>query len=686
MTRPFARFLPTARPAIGYPARGARSAHRANAPAKGVFLGGTVVWSGLEQTIAQLNSLPMPRQIPSDRRYVHITLSLPPGVVLSKAEWLDLCAHVLDGLGWPNRTMPWLAFGHPNRIVGGLPVQHAHIGAQLSSWTGRPLDTEDMRSRCDRAEAQVRHFLGIPPDPRPPLAPNLPRRRQTTDGHRRIAEALDAVLRRSWPEGPAALAAELTAFDVTLDISPNTHGCNSYSFSYRGGPPVRGKTLSEDLTPSALAARFQLNARLRAAASRLDELRLLAALRANANNIEKSSKEIIDASKKRTHRLPLEPARGERDAAHAGGIVRGGPALECDAGRGEGRHDIAAATAGLAGFGRGGVAGAELAASPESDQRAAGNDRTAAFGNRHVAGGAERPSDADPRNHGTARGFLRERGPAQLLTTAREIAKSLGLTLRPKFLPGGRALRLSFTDATAVEFSQSGLRLATSAGPASMARRFASALAKRLGWVALTDRPRWPVPNPTSPGDWLSVAPDRLNPVLHHVLHHAEIRELAGVPSLAERFRRLSVGSETVPPMPRGTGSRPRLLLLSLTAFPNDRAILSARAEQIEDLGRSDPDLLIFWVREGENDFLLRSPREVAAVLRSKLALNQPASPAKADAPPAPDAPVAAPSTPTPASTPKPVPVTIQQQGEPVASATVDPEPVDDDDYTGPDF
>lgn len=65
---------------------------------------------------------------------------------------------------------------------------------------------------------------------------------------------------------------------IDMDISPNSHGCPSYAFSYGNCIDIRGKSLSNDLTPTKLAERFEFNAKVLAARRDLEVRRFLSAL------------------------------------------------------------------------------------------------------------------------------------------------------------------------------------------------------------------------------------------------------------------------------------------------------------------------------------------------------------------------------------------------------------------------
>lgn len=266
----------------------------------GVFLGGTVLWEGLAQTIARLKALPVPSPADVKKPWMHLTLSLPPLVQLDDTGWMEVLPLMLDNMGFPARAVPWIAFEHP--LTEEAMVRHAHLLGLPMTFSGRWLEPLNMKARCDRVAEALEHHLAIRAELRPPLALNLPKRRQTTPEHRRIAAAVDHVFQHAQPTGLDDLQTALwDCAEVMLALTPNSHGCPSYAFSCEGESEIRGKTLSNDLTPTAIEARFSLNANLRQARANLDLSRFLKALSAHAEPLFNLFEEMTHAPHAEKH-------------------------------------------------------------------------------------------------------------------------------------------------------------------------------------------------------------------------------------------------------------------------------------------------------------------------------------------------------------------------------------------------
>lgn len=140
------------------------------------MIGGTIPWSGVSQTLAYLNKLPEPAFVPAHKRWLQITLSLPPGLAPSAKDWAHILQVCFDGMGWSSRSALWIGFTHPEKTFNGLVVNHAHFTAEAAALSGMAFPTSNLKKRCDDAEAAIKHHLGISFVPSSPLTLNLPQR------------------------------------------------------------------------------------------------------------------------------------------------------------------------------------------------------------------------------------------------------------------------------------------------------------------------------------------------------------------------------------------------------------------------------------------------------------------------------------------------------------------------------
>lgn len=273
----------------GRPLRYAAGLRKGEQP--GVFLGGTILWEGPAHTVIRLKSLPAAASEGTEKPWMHITLSPPPSIKMDQQAWMETLHLCLDAMGFPAKTIPWLAFKHQ--------ISHAHLLGLPRTFSGRSLDCSNMKQRCDRAETALLHHFSIPTAPRSPLAVNLPKRRQVTPAHAHIAAAVDNVFQIVQPNCLQELRTALwERAEVEVELTPNSHGVRSYVFRYEGSAKIRGKTLSNDLVPSAIKARFELNRKLRDTRATLDQRRLLSALSAHADPLNTILTEISHGDRK----------------------------------------------------------------------------------------------------------------------------------------------------------------------------------------------------------------------------------------------------------------------------------------------------------------------------------------------------------------------------------------------------
>lgn len=631
MTRPFF----TARARVGevlpYPAYD----RRLGAPAR--LIGGTILWAGLPQTLSQLKKLPVPPAWEMSKQWLHSTVSLPPGLTLDREQWMDVWHVCFTAMEWHSRAFPWIAFKHapkpaPEQSKDNA-VEHAHAVLLSSTWSGRQLDRSNMQRRCDAAEQAIRHHLGIPQPPRPAMAISIPVRRNI--GRMDLAEAISKAFRLAQPCDLDELRLALADYGVSFEISPNTHDVDSYAFRYENWRDVRGKSISDDLTPTAINARFELNKKLRVARAQLEFRRFLAAYAMIQTAPEPITKE------PEYGRYTAE-AHGHAD--HAPGLAANqdedGTAAGSDpsyfAGRisDEGQHRNPAALACVAGnaAARGNDAGTEPGHDTGSNLGQAGQDR--GDGEKIVAGSGEtdgrdhghaQRTDVDEKGHGdrerAARGVFWGRGLGRRLKMLRAFAEKHGFAMRVRFDELAKALRLHFADKSALWISDRGARLATMADLDSQAHRFVRLYAGEAGWSLLIDA-NWPVPRPSARGDWLCVRANDRRRLRRELIHAASCRLLQNSPPLHERAGAPGVGMALPPlwPIPGATGSRGDLLLMSKESVSKTTEELERRIKEVANLAGSRPELMVLWFKADSNDPVIRTASKVVDALRDILA------------------------------------------------------------------
>lgn len=608
MTRPYVTFYP--QPA--QPIRYGIDAKADGVP--GTFIGGSIPWSGVPQTLAYLKSLPDPVGLPPDKRWVHISLSLPPGFAPSVDEWLEIWRVCFEAMGWPSRTMLWNSFAHPEKIFDGLPVNHAHCVVWGASVSGQTLPISNLKKRCDDADAAIQHHLGIPFVPASPLALNLPKRRQKTADQAWIASSLHHVFSRDLPTSPDQLADDLGRFMIDMQVSPNGHGCPSFAFTYGDAIEIRGKSLSDDLTPSKLTARFDFNAKVLAARRDLEMRRFLSMLAANPVHLMNVLKEIQNeqapAALDRNRSLPRRPGDTEAVAGAARELPQDGSNDVRDA-REYGGTAATEGPARGAGCGKPGT-GQESGREPGDDLRQ--HDQARGF-DQGVGGKADADAGglfgaprcaraADAQAVEPARSTLRTGGRGQLLRLARAVARDLRLDMKVMADRRTSSLFLRFADASRLILSRLGVKLITKAAVGSYAHRFAAAMAGRLGWEDLVQRKRWPIPRPEHPGDWLAVDREKTPAIQRSILTFAEILPGHGR-DVADDFRvfREGVSDCSDIPEPAPQDRRLRLVLIGRDFWEHDGAQRLERASEIAALVAQDPALVVVWQSPKDEGF-----------------------------------------------------------------------------------
>jgi len=657
MTRPHCTWSSRPGPLLRY-AAGLRPGDQ-----PGKLLGGTILWEGPAQTVCRLKALPVTLPAGLDEPWMHLTLSLPPLVELDQEGWIEALRLLLDTMGFPAKAIPWIAFQHPP--TAETNVSHAHVLGLPMTHSGRWLECSNREARCDRAAAALLHHLAIPAAPRPPLALNLPKRRQTTPAHRHIATALDDVFQRVQPTGPEGLSTALwDSAKVTVTVSPNSHGTRSYAFSYEGAPGIRGKTLSNDLVPSAIDARFALNDKLRQARTTLDLRQLLRALSAHAEPLSNLFEEISHAERHHPQQ-PDAPGRNSDAAAQDDRAVdqdRRDHQLDPSDGSGVATASGAAGAAG----GRGNGAWPESGTSSEPHAGAAGGDRAQSVASHDVAEGIRRPTGGDHDDAEGARqpalatgggtgedprvsGNDRRAGPgdaadggrtgtdkvrpqpvfcrpvprgrlAWAMIRAQALARRLGLSVRIRLSRKTRSLHLRFADASALWLSRSGAGLAAPAKADSDAHRFAKAHAQNVSWENLVDRQNWPVPRPCHPGDWLSAPAANLPALRVQILRAATVAPLTGSTLEPGQVLALLPQHERVP-MPKFAppGARHRFALLSEACLASTAQELALQIVHLDALAEQDPALIVLWFVPERNALTALPQARLADTLRNRL-------------------------------------------------------------------
>lgn len=203
------------------------------------------------------------------------------------------------------------------------------------------------------------------------------------------------------------------------------------------------------------------------------------------------------------------------------------------------------------------------------------------------------------------------------MIAARALAGQLGLRAQIRISHTARCLHLQFADTSALWLSEFGTGLAAPARPDSDAHRFAVAHAQQFGWKSLALQQYWPVPQPCSPGDWLTAPEEQLPALQTQILRAAQIERLEG--SVLELDDILSQYPPV--PMPRLPISHPRrrFVIFSGSCIAQSPNQLARQVAQLDMLLAESPALLCLAVSSDANKLVPVNPMKLSVHLRKTL-------------------------------------------------------------------
>lgn len=504
--RPHLAFHQTLRPALGYPQQSRKRKKLRKEDRQPEFIGGTVPWLGPRRTFDLMRGMPGAED--GSGKILHITVSLPKGMRLDREAWSKIVRQTLTQLGLPDTGVPWLCFQHRD-----TDCDHVGITALAVTFDGRRIALSNLDQRCAAAHNANCFSLGLEPPPyqRPGAPPRhdifLPARRQTSAERKTIAASIHRILRERQPTNPDAFIAALAENGSRVTARQNTNG--SWFFQLKG-QEVAGEWLSPELAAWPMARRFELARQLRA-------MRGLIAERLVERGVTNALVDRTELTKGQPDARRSSPGHFDLGGrlAEAAGVA--GPAdadLEADrtGGPSTSTLDRALDPAGRPVFGRNQPAGRAA----QRDARPSGPHRGRADGDQldphhpHLAadqpGGADHGAGEDA--EGPARRPRRRLNRAWVL--AREAVRAAGLKTLPQVRPD-KSVSVRFADESAARLSETDVTLmADGRDRGAMARRFASAVARMMGWVDVAAHPTWPFARLPEIGDPLAVTYDRL--------------------------------------------------------------------------------------------------------------------------------------------------------------------------------
>lgn len=438
-------------------------------------IGGTIPAIDPATTVAILNaSRGVGLRI--EKGFLHITLSAPEGLNLSREAWREVIVHTIRRLGLDPARHAWIAVRHSDKNC-----DHIHCVVSRTDFFGRPSPVENMTDPevlCAEIhrEIAVRLCLEYPDypilSPAPRLASRAPKRRGNNPEAAKLHAAVGQILLEDRPATLAQLevALEATPFRIKdLGRGP--------TFLRANGKPVAGKLLKPDLTTAAILARIAHVGIVKRALAYLSEHRFVSqflspAARATLSQLAKEAKN--------DQANPLRSAPSGKSAVRPVAFDHGqAGAVDASA---RSPFDIPES-----GDGRG------PAGSGDGSGRGLGKDhqhQSASGSGRGAPDRDGRAPDRDGRNPHADRQLRTSDEPAPALTLGDWVADLLGAALKiasaPKLILRQRVGRATvrFGDATRLEVYGTTLTLGrVGAGDLADPRGFASELEKSdLGW------------------------------------------------------------------------------------------------------------------------------------------------------------------------------------------------------------
>jgi len=119
------------------------------------FLGGTVVVRNTKDAVKRFEELG--RDTEDGRFYVHLTLSLPKGMIANRSVWLQISATTLEQFRLDPEATPWVAVRHADSAC-----DHIHIGICLVDFADRLQTVVTTRLKCERVNTYICAMLDLP--------------------------------------------------------------------------------------------------------------------------------------------------------------------------------------------------------------------------------------------------------------------------------------------------------------------------------------------------------------------------------------------------------------------------------------------------------------------------------------------------------------------------------------------
>lgn len=212
-------------------------------------------------------------------RFLHMTISMPPGLRLDTSRWRAVFQIAFRHIGLRIQSLPHFIWRHSD-----TQLDHADAMITLRDFVGRDIMLSGEGAACDRADLEISEYLNLPRPHVPHYGrwprPGLFHRKKPVAASRELTHAyavMDECLREQRPQSldefVKYLAPRLPDFDV--GTRRNTRGSAELELRLPNGALIGAGAISKDLAPNALESRFRLFRHVSGLRSRMSDLLLI---------------------------------------------------------------------------------------------------------------------------------------------------------------------------------------------------------------------------------------------------------------------------------------------------------------------------------------------------------------------------------------------------------------------------
>ncbi|WP_151979465.1 MULTISPECIES: relaxase/mobilization nuclease domain-containing protein [unclassified Roseovarius] len=238
-------------------------------------IGGTIPNFGSRDLFQRFRALMV--DDPRPEPVLHMTLSLPKSVRVTRSTWLKIIKAGMKVIGLDPEMTPWFSKRHRD-----TDCDHVHTAIVLRDFAGRLVNVSGSEKKAEDAHRYLCEMLGLPApeyfdETAPPrLDPITPKRRLQEANHAALHCDLQNIFRERQPATLSdlndALATQAGGFQV--EMVANRHDVPAFKFTNSEGA-IFGGLLGKAWEPRHLQKRLQFTDKLRRLRDRIDLDQLL---------------------------------------------------------------------------------------------------------------------------------------------------------------------------------------------------------------------------------------------------------------------------------------------------------------------------------------------------------------------------------------------------------------------------